>query len=199
MYGVDPLLLQVQQYGFSDFDLRGKAIIESNSNVYDDARMIGRGACKHFDSESQINNDPWKVNGKGWWEKDLFNYEYEGDEEYYQKWDFSLVGHDGGNAHVRGGVDAFRRIEAENYDRTKNLWTTERLGLGFSVDHFSSEGVEPVPAGSWARYDMVNFGRGGGGGGGWKLTFSLGVYLAEREFSSLWIRRSRTIGRWLRR
>jgi len=54
-------------------------------------------------------------------------------------------------------TSAFGKIQGERYGRTKNLWTVENEGLGFSVDHFSNEAKEPIPSGSWARYDRIDF------------------------------------------
>eukprot|EP01046_Picozoa_sp_COSAG06_P007960 COSAG06_NODE_397_length_16244_cov_230.792320_20_plen_259_part_00 len=62
--------------------------------------------------------------------------------------------------------DAHGLIQAERYDRTKGLWTTEALGLG-NRERQSSVGAptqtwDGVHAGSWARYDAVDFGEAGG-------------------------------------
>lgn len=62
--------------------------------------------------------------------------------------------------------DAHGLIQAERYDRTKGLWTTEALGLG-NRERQSSVGTptriwDGVDAGSWARYDAVDFGLAGG-------------------------------------
>eukprot|EP01051_Picozoa_sp_SAG22_P014746 SAG22_NODE_1834_length_3469_cov_1.557864_3_plen_379_part_00 len=56
---------------------------------------------------------------------------------------------------------AFHIIQAERYDRTRNLWTAEAQGLGTSPGHFGGDVFATVPPGSWARYDGVDFGRGG--------------------------------------
>jgi hypothetical protein len=68
--------------------------------------------------------------------------------------------------------DAFGILQAERYDRTKNLWTfvgpssggglTAGQGLGSGTHiHFQKDPAYPVPPGSWARYDGVDFGAGG--------------------------------------
>ena len=58
--------------------------------------------------------------------------------------------------------DAHGLIQAERYDRTSNLWTLLSQGLGSGPSsHFAKDTPYPVPRGSWARFDGVDFGAGG--------------------------------------
>ena len=82
--------------------------------------------------------------------------------------------------------DAYGMIHAERYDRTRNLWTmqAQALGSGTGATHFFRESMYPVPEGSWARFDCVDFGQGGqkvrvkafaqGAAGGATVKFQLG-------------------------
>ena len=53
-------------------------------------------------------------------------------------------------------------IQAECYDRTSNLWTLQAQGLGTgTTTHFQKDTSYSIPAGSWARFDGIDFGKGG--------------------------------------
>eukprot|EP00039_Didymoeca_costata_P021245 m.343908 g.343908 ORF g.343908 m.343908 type:complete len:1136 (-) comp23516_c0_seq1:322-3729(-) len=48
----------------------------------------------------------------------------------------------------------YRRIQAEDYDRAEDVYTTEAVGLGSGVQDMYPSGIPP---GAWARYDGVDF------------------------------------------
>ena len=158
------------QYGFTPAQHAVPIVAVADYNFVSDARLLRVGACGAWDTHSlELPTRPFVRTPEPWHSRTLRSYSIAIDSPLR-----TLHGFKGGHVATIGLLpsfvfdpaaynrrSAFGRIDAERYDRTRGLWTVEGQALGFSPKHFNTEVVEPVPAGSWSRYDGVDFGEGG--------------------------------------
>ena len=170
------------QYGFDPSQLSAPVVAMADNNFVSDARLLHKGACLQWDTNTlELSARPFDaVDGtpRPWHSRTALDYNIPPTSPLVTQHGF------GGSFDPRriglGGMpgDGFRfdlapfkrrsaygRIDAERYDRTKNLWTVEGQALGTSPHHFNNEVFEGIPPGSWARFDKVDFGPARGAGG----------------------------------
>jgi hypothetical protein len=163
----------LKQYGFDAAQLAEPVVSIADRNFVDEPLMLHVGTCDHFDTTSTptIKSRPFKAHAAGWHSRTALDYGVATDSPLRQgangfegltPEDVQLIGLDQTqfpfDLSEYKKKDARDRLQAENYDRTKGLWTMQANGLGTTLSHF--EKVEPkdlTAPGSWARYDAIDF------------------------------------------
>ena len=190
---------RLRQYGFNGSQLQWPVVLSVDFNFADNMTWLRAPSCVSWDRHSvELEHRPFSspVNASSprtpWHSRTYLDYQIPPTSDLVTHYGFR------GSFDVRKiGLrlerfvfpmtqfkrrDAAGRLQAEKYDRTSNLFTTEALGLGSGHDL-----GYPVPPGSWARYDGVDFGLGpptvplrvvvfaaAHPGGGAKIRFQLG-------------------------
>jgi hypothetical protein len=164
------------QYGFSAAQLAWPVVTQCDRNFASDMSYLRSSQCRTWDRNSvELLARPFSPVGtpRPWHSRTYEDYAIASDSDLVTKhgftgnFDVSEIGLTSDfafeaweTAHKRR--DAQGLIQAERYDRTKNLWTLAAQGLGSgTASHNGKEPAYTVPAGSWARYDGVDFGAGG--------------------------------------
>jgi hypothetical protein len=164
---------RMNQYGFDAAQLVEPVVAMADAQFVDEPRLLHVGTCDHFDTTNTVTvkGRPFKEQGTDWYRRTHLDYGIALDSPLRQgvngfkglsPADLRLIGID----RVRFPFDlteykrrdARYRLQAENYDRTKGLWTMQAKGIGTTPTHFES--VEPkdlTAPGSWARYDNIDF------------------------------------------
>ena len=164
------------QYGFTAAQLAWPVVTAADYNFASNLPYLKASACDKWDQNSiALKARPFAPVGSArpWHSRTYEDYQVAPDSELVTQHGFkgsfnvSEIGLTNEFTFVHAVAEAKRRdayglIHAERYDRTKNLWTSEAQGLGSGVGtHFQKDPAYTVPAGSWARFDGVDFGAGG--------------------------------------
>ena len=168
---------RLKQYGFNATQLAWPVISRVDSNFADDLAWLRRAKCSSWDVNSlELTSRPFTSVASPpspWHSRTALDYAIAPTSELVTKHGFDRVdvreigllqrsdfAFDLSNWKRR---DAFGAVQAEDYDRASNLWTTQARGVGSgTADHFQKETAYAVPSGSWARYDGIDFGPAGG-------------------------------------
>jgi hypothetical protein len=163
-------------FGFSDQELATPVVRIADRNFVDEVSRLHVGATAQWDQHTTVlTTTPFKPLGprRPWHSTTAFDYQLDPSSAAAGlSFDVSKIG----LKHERVSYplqSAFEKVQAEQYDRTHGLWTTMATGLGSGAEMNENLPLfRPGPgrpmayhalpralhAGSWARFDGVDFG-----------------------------------------
>ena len=159
---------RLAQYGFNESQLDWPVVSAADGNFASSLAWLRGAECSSWDTNSvELTKRPFSSAGTPapWHSRTHLDYAVDPRSDlvtehgFRGSFDVRKIGLVAGQftfdlaAYKRR--DSGGRVQAEEYDRSENLYTTQALGIGTGI---TADFPDGVPPGSWARFDGVDFG-----------------------------------------